>query len=246
LRNLNSKVEWDLQAQRAFWNRWDSQHLRDDTIGEEALLRGEEALSLLRGLNLHQPTILELGCGNGWLAKGLLALGSDTGVDIADEAIAEARRNVPEAKFYEGDFFSLNVPPQEYDVVVTLEMFSHVPDQSQFVALVAKVMKRGGHLILSTQNRTVYCRRSDVGMPAGGQLRRWVTMKELRRILNDHFKILKAFTIRPAGDLGFFRVVNSWKLTHLCSLIIRESALTRLKEFVGWGQTLFVLAQKNQ
>lgn len=239
---LDSTISWDYDSQRKFWNEWDGGHLGDATIGSGALRRGETVISLLQACALQQPHILELGCGNGWLAEKLIAFGHLTGVDVADEAIVEARRRVPGGTFYAGDALRLDLPTAAFDVVITLETFSHVPNQPLFVELMARVLREAGCLILTTQNRTVYTRRNDVGPPAEGQLRRWVTMRELRSILLPHFHVLKAFTIQPSGNGGFLRIVNSVKLNWLLTKAVPRLRLERLKEKCGLGQTLIVLA----
>jgi 2-polyprenyl-3-methyl-5-hydroxy-6-metoxy-1,4-benzoquinol methylase len=243
--NLDSVKNWDLETQRKFWNEWDGKYLQDSTIGDQALRRGEAAVSLLKGCSLWRPNIMEFGCGNGWLAEKLAAYGPVTGVDIADKAITEARRRVPSGMFHAGDALSLDLPAETFEVVVTLEMFSHVPSQPRFVQLMARVLKKGGYLILATQNRTVYMRRKNIAPPAEGQLRRWVTMRELMNELRPHFEILRATTIQPAGELGFLRIINSTKLNRLVSKVIPKPSLERLKERCGLGQTLIVLARKR-
>jgi SAM-dependent methyltransferase len=243
--NLDSMQKWDLDAQRTFWNEWDARHLQDTTIGADAVRRGEEVLSLLRSCSLHRPQILELGCGNGWLAEKLVEFGPVTGVDLADGAISEARQKVPSGTFHTGDALSLDLPVEAFDVVITLEMFSHVPSQLLLTELMARVLKKNGYLILTTQNRTVYVRRKDIAPAANGQLRRWVTMRELRGKLRPHFHVLKATTIQPAGNLGFLRIINSSKINRLVSKVIPKPALERLKESCGLGQTLIVLAKKR-
>jgi len=243
--NLDSAQEWDLEAQRTFWNEWDARYLQDSTIGNDAVRRGEAALSLLRSCSLRQPQILELGCGNGWLAEKLVGFGPVTGVDIADGAIVEARRRVPSGTFYARDALSVNLPSEAFDVVVTLEMFSHVPSQPLFAESMARVLRKDGYLILTTQNRFVYMRRRDVAPAADGQVRRWVTMRELRSKLRPHFKILMATTIQPSGSLGFLRIVNSRRINDLLLKVISKRSLDHLKEILGLGQTLIVLAQKR-
>ena len=243
--NLDSVKNWDLEAQRKFWNEWDARYLQDSTIGDQALRRGEAAISLLKSCSLARPHIVEFGCGNGWLAEKLVEFGSVTGVDIAESAIAEARRRVPSGSFYAGDALSLDLSDDRFDVVVTLEMFSHVPSQPRFVQLMARLLKKSGYLILTTQNRTVYMRRRGISAPGEGQLRRWVTMRELRNELRPYFEILKATTLQPAGDLGFLRIINSERLNGLLAKMIPRASIERLKERCGLGQTLVVLAQKR-
>ena len=243
--DLDSNVNWDHGSQRKFWNNWDCKHLKDDTLDEQAIRRGATVLSLFQSLKLVDPKVLELGCGNGWLSEKLSAFGSITGVDLADEAIEEAARRVPMGVFYAGDALSLHLPEETFDAVVTLETLAHVHNQAEFVDLIARVLRPNGYLLLTTQNRTVNRRRSDVPPPGVGQIRKWVTMKELRRMLGSKFRILKAFTVEPSGDRGFLRIVNSWKLNRLVSVLVSEPALRRFKERAGCGQTLVVLARKK-
>jgi len=241
---LDSSRQWDSDSQRRFWNHWDLQHLQETTIGREALRRGEVVLSLLRTLGLQRPRILEIGCANGWLAEHLQKIGSVTGVDISDLAIEAARSRVPGAEFVAGDILRLNFPDGCFDVVVTLETFSHVTDQRRFIEVVANVLGKNGHLILATQNRTVYLRNSRIGPPAEGQLRRWVTRKELRGLLSSYFKCLQLFTIEPSGDKGFLRIINSRKVNAALHRLFSEERIRGMKEHWGCGQTIIALAKK--
>src|SRR5215469_15478702 len=162
-----------LDQQRCFWNSWDQKYLQ--TLSREALRRGETALLLVQSLNLDKPCILEVGCGNGWLSERLAEFGRVTGVDIADAAIGEARRRVPNGTFFAEDFCSLDLPLARFDVVLTLQTLSHVLNQAEFLRRLAAVLKPRGHLIMTTQNRVVFSRRSDVVPQEVGLIRRWVT-----------------------------------------------------------------------
>ena len=242
--NLDSATDWDEQSQREFWNTWDKRYLQDDTLGAQAIRRGQVVFSLLKELPLSNPNLIEIGCGNGWLAENLATVGPITGVDISDQAIEEARKRVPNGTFHSGDALAIDLPSETFDVAITLETFSHVA-QERFLDRIAEILKSNGYLILSTQNRTVNMRRSTVAPPAKGQLRRWVTMRQLRSLLEPRFRTLKAFTIEPSGDKGFLKIVNSHKLNRLAGLVIPQKTLQRLKEQCGLGQTLIVVAQKR-
>jgi 2-polyprenyl-3-methyl-5-hydroxy-6-metoxy-1,4-benzoquinol methylase len=243
--NSDSTKSWDAEEQRMFWNVWDPRHLQEATIGGEALRRGEVTISLLERCQLSKPRILEFGCGNGWLAEKLANYGTVTGVDIADEAIHEARVRVPSATFFAGDALNMELPAEAFDAVVTLEMFSHVANQKRFVEAMANALCKGGFLILLTQNRRVYIRRADIAPAAQGQIRRWVTMGELQKLLLPCFRILHASTMQPSGTLGFLRIVNSRRLNELAMKVVPRQTIEQLKERCGLGQTLIVLAQKT-
>ncbi len=243
-RGLDSNVNWDHESQRKFWNAWDIQHLQ--TISEETLRRGNEALTIISSLNLQRPRILEIGCGTGWLAERLVSFGPVTGVDIADAAIQEARRRVPSGQFHSGDILEMRLPHNSFDVVVTLETFSHVSGQPQFIGVIANLLSEGGYPILTTQNRNIYIRNSQVAPPPEGQLRRWVTMPELRALLSARFECLRSYTVEPGGNCGMLRLVNSRKVTSFLSRIFSRERVIRAKERLGFGQTLVVLARKRR
>lgn len=244
MRNLDSKVRWSKDAQRQFWNDWDRKFLASSTIGEQATRRAQAVLTLLGNLRLTQnPRILEIGCGNGWFAKELTYLGAVTAIDIADEAVHEARRLVENVDFIAGDFSDLDMPADAFDVVVSMETYSHVP-QREFLSWIARVLKPGGYVVLTTQNRSVYARTSWVKPPAEGQVRRWVTPRELREALRREYEVLDCFTIEPGGDMGLLRLVNSRLLNRALGLLIPPAKIRSAKEKLGFGQTIVSLAQR--
>ena len=50
-------------------------------------------------------------------------------------------------------------PHDSFDVVVTLETFSHVADQPKLIEVIANLLRDRGYLILTTQNRSIYTRK---------------------------------------------------------------------------------------
>jgi 2-polyprenyl-3-methyl-5-hydroxy-6-metoxy-1,4-benzoquinol methylase len=243
---FDSSRQWDLHSQRRFWNDWDTRHLQEHTLGDAARRRGEVVLNLIGSLNLRRPRVLEIGCGNGWLAERLQMIGTVHGVDLSDASIEEARRRVPGARFEAGDVLQISLPSGSFDLAVSLETLSHVVDQRRFFEVAAKALRSRGHLIIATQNRWVYLRRSDIGPPAHGQLRRWLTRREILNLLSYRFKCLRIFTMEPAGDQGFLRIVNSRKLNSALRRFFSQCAIQRIKERLGFGQTIVVLAEKRE
>jgi SAM-dependent methyltransferase len=244
---LDSTCQWDRDSQRRFWSDWDMRYLQENALGQQARRRGQVVLSLIRSLRLQRPRILEIGCGNGWLAEELQMFGPVLGVDLSDVAIEAARRRVPDAQFETGDILEMNLPAGSFDLVVSLETLSHVADQRRLMAVAAGVLISHGHLILATQNRTVYLRNSSIGPPAQGQLRRWLTRSQLRDLLlGARFRCLRMFTIEPAGDQGFLRIVNSRKLNSVLLRFLSQEAIQVMKEHLGFGQTIIALAEKCQ
>jgi ubiquinone/menaquinone biosynthesis C-methylase UbiE len=243
--NLDSTVSWDADAQRKFWDDGDSKHLQESTLGIQAQQRGEAVLKIIQSLPKSRPKILEIGCGNGWFARRLSSIGTVHGIDISAAAIDEARLKIDDVTFEAGDFLTMPSLSNMFDVAVSLETLSHVADQAKFISLAAWSLRPGGHLVIATQNRTVCYRRSDIQPPLPGQLRRWLTLKEVRTLLErTRLNVTQLITIEPAGNTGFLRYVNSPRLNKALQRFITEDKIKKLKEDAGLGQTIIAVAQK--
>jgi 2-polyprenyl-6-hydroxyphenyl methylase / 3-demethylubiquinone-9 3-methyltransferase len=104
--------------------------------------------------------VLDIGCGGGLVAEPLARLGATvTAIDPAPENIGAARRHA-EPQGLMIDYRAclaeeLVASGETFDCVVCLEVIEHVPDPAAFVAMVAKTVRPGGLLVMSTINRTL-------------------------------------------------------------------------------------------
>lgn len=235
-------------AQQRFWNEWNEKYrgvTYDPNVDPPTRRRQDTALAWVQQLALKNPRILDLGCATGWLTDQLAAFGSAVGIDIADASIREARQRFPRVRFECTDLVSSREWNGAFDIVVSLETLSHVVDQRKFIERTREALRPGGYLILTTQNRVVFERRSDVTPLAPGQIRQWLSPHQLRRLLKDDFRILHLTTLIPEGRLGFLRVVNSTRLKRVLCRFVSSGSMDRAKERFGLGQTIAVLAQRN-
>jgi 2-polyprenyl-3-methyl-5-hydroxy-6-metoxy-1,4-benzoquinol methylase len=234
-------------SQKRFWNEWNAKHRGngyDVKVDRATLRRRDTAVRWLGDLPIIRPRILDLGCATGWLTSQLADFGEVVGTDIADASISEARRRYPGIRFECEDFGNSRSHTEDFDVVVSLETLSHVPDQTAFIERIRDALKPGGYLILTTQNRIVFERRADVTARAEGQIRNWVSPGQLRTLLKPHFRILTLTTALPEGHLGFLRLVNSARLNRIAGSFLATTKIERAKENLGLGQTIAVLAQR--
>lgn len=69
----------------------------------------------------HYAAILEIGCGNGQLARHLCELCDRyTGVDAVDRALDAARAAVPAGRFVKG-YYPCPLPDEDFDLIVLSE-----------------------------------------------------------------------------------------------------------------------------
>jgi 2-polyprenyl-3-methyl-5-hydroxy-6-metoxy-1,4-benzoquinol methylase len=236
-----------LAEQAAFFDDWNTRHRLAgfDAMEPESQARGRRVLEMIQSLRLDRPTILEVGCGTGWLTEKLARLGKVTAIDLSAKAIEVAKQRGFEAAFLAGDIYTQDFSPSQFDVTVCVETVSSVPDQPRFIGKLASLTRPGGHLVVTAQNKFVYERRSDIGPPRAGQIRQWLSRRQLHRLLSNDFRVLESVTVLPRGDRGILRIVNSPKVNWLLRRFLSESSVDRVKESLGLGHSRIVLAERR-
>ncbi|WP_344679233.1 class I SAM-dependent methyltransferase [Saccharopolyspora taberi] len=93
---------------------------------------------------------LDAACGTGRYAEYLVEQGHEVvGVDGSPEMLERARIRVPSADFRAGDLNRLPVDDDAVDIVVCSLALTHVPDLGPVMAEFARVLRPGGHLVIS-------------------------------------------------------------------------------------------------
>lgn len=243
-KNSNLNVPISLEAQRAAWNRWNSD-VREKHVNSISQRQAALVVENIASLGRTDLRIIEIGCGTGWMCEKLTQFGSVTGIDLSDEVLARAQNRYGSVTFVAGDFMSLGLEAASFDVVVTLETLSHFADQERFVFEAARLLVPGGSIVIATQNRPVLERWSEIPGPQPGQIRQWVDHRQLRKLLASQFEHVRIESICPVGDQGLLRVVNSVKLNTLLSAIVGKNRLQRLKERAFLGHTLMCYASRK-
>ena len=116
-------------------------------------------------LELEQPVVREIldrlpvgialdaGCGTGRHAAYLAALGHTVvGVDSSPGMLARAREKVPQGEFHEADLHELPLADNSVDLVVCAIALVHVADIAVPFREFARVLRPGGHLVVSDQH----------------------------------------------------------------------------------------------
>lgn len=93
---------------------------------------------------------LDAACGTGRHAAYLASRGHAViGVDISSRMLAAATAKVPDADFRQGDLRRLPVPDDHVDLVTCALALTHEPDLAPVFAEFARVLRPGGHLVIS-------------------------------------------------------------------------------------------------
>lgn len=144
---------------------------------------------------LADARVLEIGCGGGDFAARLAAAGARTviGQDFAPVAIDHAceRFQANNLIFEVGDIEQIRYPDSHFDVVVSCETLEHVPNPRRAVSELARVLRPGGTLMLTTPNymgitglHRLYVNMTGRKWDEGGQpLVRWTVLPRTVRWL---------------------------------------------------------------
>lgn len=90
-------------------------------------------------------TILDVGCGDGQIARALAAQGSQVlGIDPTQLHINVARERGGGPEYHIGSASQLPVPDESQDAVVACLVFEHIDDVDTAISEVARVLRSGG------------------------------------------------------------------------------------------------------
>ncbi|MGP0047828.1 MAG: class I SAM-dependent methyltransferase [Solirubrobacteraceae bacterium] len=157
------------------------ERLPEDLHPPDLELRRTFALSHVR----PGDRVLDLGCGAGELTGALAGAGAQVvGVDVAEAALARARRAHPELDLtlvpIEGP---LPLDDASFDVVWSSEVIEHVADTARWLSEVRRVLAPCGRLLLTT--------------PSHGRLRLAVHgIESYSEPLGDHLHLYSARSLR--------------------------------------------------
>jgi len=98
--------------------------------------------------------ILDIGCGNGAIARTLLSAGYDIwGVDASETGVRLANETTP-GRFFVVDVASGSLPAElagiQFDLAISTEVIEHLYDPRAFLAFARRILPEGGEFIVST------------------------------------------------------------------------------------------------
>ncbi|MGE5100735.1 MAG: class I SAM-dependent methyltransferase [Deltaproteobacteria bacterium] len=203
-------------------------------------------LGILANTGSTTPTICDLGCGAGWSTSVLGMFGRALGVDLSDTTLASQR--FPHCTFVSANILDWESPCEAFDVVVSMEVIEHIerPLQPKFVDVAHRVLKPGGHLILTTPNA-----RTMRAMAGGGRewsnqpIEDWLDADELRRLLGARFQVHRVDSIiLGMGVRGLYRFMNSTKVNRFMNRVRTTRAWDRARARGMYGLHLLAHGQK--
>jgi 2-polyprenyl-3-methyl-5-hydroxy-6-metoxy-1,4-benzoquinol methylase len=159
--------------------------------------------------------ILDLGCGNGFLANYLVKQGFEVyGTDASEEGIAIAKQENPD-RFFVQDLSTGKLPAElqeiKFDTILSTEVIEHLYDPAGFIDFCKNLLPKGGELIISTPyhgylknlSLSLFDKWDGHHSPAwhGGHIKFW-SKKTLSKLLTD--KGFEVITFKGCGRMPYF------------------------------------------
>jgi 2-polyprenyl-6-hydroxyphenyl methylase/3-demethylubiquinone-9 3-methyltransferase len=123
-------------------------------------LRYVERVAGDTGKPLARCRVLDVGCGGGILSEAMARTGADVlGIDLQPAVLEVAELHAAESavkvnyRAIAAEQLALE-QAGSFDVVTCMEMLEHVPDPAATLAALAKLVRPGGPIVISTLNRT--------------------------------------------------------------------------------------------
>jgi ubiquinone/menaquinone biosynthesis C-methylase UbiE len=199
--------------------------------------------------DLAGKELLEIGCGRGgltaWLASRQYAAGRLVAVDVSGVAVNKGRafaaeRGLGSIDWMVGDIHHLGFRSATFDTVVSCETVEHLNDPQRALLELARVLKRGGRLFLTTPNylgtmglyrlylRLTGRRFTEVGQSINRltmwpRTVRWLFRAGLRLVVADgvgHYLLRRGRTPVRLTALDRARAITRWVALH--TLVVAE------------------------
>jgi tocopherol O-methyltransferase len=137
----------DIWGQHVHHGLW----LKGDETSEEAVQKLVELVAEKADLRRGER-VIDIGCGYGaparLLAQNYGAAVTAITVSAVQHSFAQSTGPGPELTYILGNWYSLEVAPDSFDLAIAIESGEHMPDKVEFARRVHRVLRPGGRFIL--------------------------------------------------------------------------------------------------
>lgn len=238
----------DMEQQQEFYNSY----WRDlKPIGRYKLMRVQWIAQMLTSI-YHQKsssnlTLLDMGCGDGRLAPFYQAItnAATYGIELSPEAVKNAQILFPGINYVHGDATQTPYSENLFDIIVCQEVLEHIQHQQLLIKEASRILKNGGHLILTTPNKFYFDRRNG-GNYSQQPIENIIDKQQLFQLLQPNFEVQSYETLIYAqGDNGVYKLLTN---KYLLSFLRRVKIDKVWKQYLlqcGYGLHMAVVCTKR-
>lgn len=230
----------------------------EDQLNQEEALRWAMIEKQLKGIlaahTIENPRILDFGCANGRFSYLLSKYGEVTGIDYADAAIDLARNKFPAIEFHAADATApevVDLVGKRFDILISTEVIEHILESESYLKNIEKLLKPGGHLIMTTPNKKWFDQFFEFGNKKSDQpYELWHTLAGLKaNLINLNFSILRAGTFRSNWiftfkTFGLLRLISNRFFHKILYWTGCKKLFLKLADWAGLGIYLIIVARK--
>lgn len=159
-------------------------------------------------------SILDLGCGRGWLTNLLSEYGKIIGVEPIEAVVNYAKNMFPNIDFVTGTSKDLFEEKNKYDLIVSSEVIEHIIDDKKddFINDIWELLNEKGFVILTTPRKEA---QEDWNkyISSNQPIEDWISESELELLLLKHnFKkiIMTRIAIAPIVSSPKIEIYQLW------------------------------------
>lgn len=165
--------------------------------------------------------VLEVGCAAGFFLDALRARGYDVhGIEIGSDVLAHARDVFGLPHLHLGPLETYVAPPEPFDVVAMFDVIEHLADPTAALVRLRGLLKKGGVLVLQTQDVSSLARRV-MG-------RKWTHFKQAEHVFHFSPATIRVLLERAGFDVLDVRKRGAGKYVSIGFLI------DRMERFHPW------------
>ena len=203
------------------------------------------------------PRLLDVGCGTGGTLERLGPFGCAVGLDLEPLALQFCRER-GHAALVRGSATALPFADRSFDVVLALDVLEHIPDHEAAAREIARVLRPGGHALITVPAYRSLWSRHDVALMhqrryRAGEVRRLLSRSGLRPDLLTYtvsaflpivWVVRTVQRLRPHGPTRADTLPTAPVLNRILRTYLEAEGRVALRTRLPFGVTVFAIARK--
>jgi len=216
---------------------------------EDSLWKANQVYKIINDNNIFFKNLVEVGCGAGGVLAALSQRMDDdkikyTGYDISPKAIELAKKNESkQVKFSLGDVLNDQIDNEDYDILLMLDVFEHIPNYMEFLeSFKNKAKYKIFHIPLDLHVSSVFRNTFIRGRYTIGHLHYFTADSALAVLEDTGYEIKDYFYTNAAIDLFSTHPSLKKAIANFPRMLISKFSIPLSSRLLG-GYSLLVLAE---